>query len=872
MDPSPLCSQVIGKHYMDRLRSLSLLSPRYKPMPRNAVQAFMKLSDRLGTEYAASPSEKTLFRILAAPKVCLSSQHDSLLAPLLRSYPEVPWPLCESRAHIPNDLTPAESIQRLVEQERYSTAARRIRNDTQPVAITDDVFHQLQALHPSGPEQPFSLPKGRRPKPNPSQIDEDLFSSTLSSIRKDSTPGPTGWTVELLRIAFRTEGFKAFITSLANGIIAGHGPSGQLLTMASLIALPKEGSTTVRPIAISEIIYRFVTKVIVRHLQLGPSMLPNQFGVGTKGGVEPIVSAIHLAARHELPRHFTHLTILDASNAFNSIDRATVAQACNTHAPDLFKAARWSYGHPALLITKKDNGELASIKSVQGVRQGDPLSSALFSLGIRPFLERLIEHMDEHCLVLAYLDDIFILSADEHTLNKTLAFFESDNAPVSLNAAKCSTIPLSSISEAGTELLGTAIGSREYREAFLTRKVASVESYLPRLADLPHQHSLLLLRLCLQHDLRHLLRSPSSADLKASWARLDAALWSQIERMRGGQHAEPERRQIFDAISQLPVKLGGLGITSHQALAPLAAAAANASSRLALKTLLPALALPTDTTTQRERSLKHHTLSRNISLTAMSMAERIEVLESASRIGYAWLSVTPTRASDLISDSEVSAGLRSRYGRQPDPSLVCHLCASAYTRQHPDVCDRNPRGRTVRHNLLVQALARFLRSVPGTSIALEPPIEGSPSLRNDLRITSLSTSRIASTDIDLSVVAMATSLGEVDYVTPVVSRTAMAAATKTAAFQDLPLASALDVQRALLPRYRLKLHKVNQFPDYASHHNFRPLVLSAGGILEDSALSLLRSWFPAAGVWAKTRLWKELSLVILRCRASASTN
>jgi hypothetical protein len=124
----------------------------------------------------------------------------------------------------------------------------------------------------------------------------------------------------------------------------------------------------------------------------------------------------------------------------------------------------------------------------------------------------------------------------------------------------------------------------------------------------------------------------------------------------------------------------------------------------------------------------------------------------------------------------------------------------------------------------------------------------------------------------LSVVAVPTTLGENDYVTPVVSRTAMAAATRTAAFQDLPLASALDVQRALLPRYREKLRKVNQFPDYASHHNFRPLVMTAGGIFEDSALSLLRSWAPAAGEWAKTRLWKDLSLVILRCRASASTN
>jgi len=54
------------------------------------------------------------------------------------------------------------------------------------------------------------------------------------------------------------------------------------------------------------------------------------------------------------------------------------------------------------------------------------------------------------------------------------------------------------------------------------------------LASLPHQ-ALLLLRQCLQQDLRHLQRSlASDSKIKAAWSRLDQALLNELRRLRGG--------------------------------------------------------------------------------------------------------------------------------------------------------------------------------------------------------------------------------------------------------------------------------------------------------------------------------------------------
>jgi hypothetical protein len=92
------------------------------------------------------------------------------------------------------------------------------------------------------------------------------------------------------------------------------------------------------------------------------------------------------------------------------------------------------------------------------------------------------------------------------------------------------------------------------REHFLEAKIIAEESLLARLVDLPHQHALLVLRQCLQQNLRHLQRPLRSDDLKHLWERLDASLANSVRRIRATASPAPSQA-VDEALIALPIKL-----------------------------------------------------------------------------------------------------------------------------------------------------------------------------------------------------------------------------------------------------------------------------------------------------------------------------
>jgi hypothetical protein len=77
-------------------------------------------------------------------------------------------------------------------------------------------------------------------------------------------------------------------------------------------------------------------------LKLTHFLLPFQSGVGTKGGVEPVIRAAQRALDNSLGRPFTHRTSLDFSNAFKTVDRREIASGPRRFAPSLYRAGKWA--------------------------------------------------------------------------------------------------------------------------------------------------------------------------------------------------------------------------------------------------------------------------------------------------------------------------------------------------------------------------------------------------------------------------------------------------------------------------------------------------------------------------------------------------
>src|SRR5689334_15621869 len=110
------------------------------------------------------------------------------------------------------------------------------------------------------------------------------------------------------------------------------------------------------PIAVGDMIYRLVTKAIIRHSNRRDFLLPYQIGVGSKGGVEPVVRAVERALEGSLDQPYTDLTWLDFSNAFNTVDRRDIAEGLRQYAPVLYRAGRWAYGCTSSLVLSSPEG------------------------------------------------------------------------------------------------------------------------------------------------------------------------------------------------------------------------------------------------------------------------------------------------------------------------------------------------------------------------------------------------------------------------------------------------------------------------------------------------------------------------------------
>jgi hypothetical protein len=69
----------------------------------------------------------------------------------------------------------------------------------------------------------------------------------------------------------------------------------------------------------------------------------------------------------------------------------------------------------------------------KGFRQGDPLGPLMFSLGIRQLLDDLASALGPERLILAYHDDIYILSNDPNALEDVQAYFLARQPSIQLN-------------------------------------------------------------------------------------------------------------------------------------------------------------------------------------------------------------------------------------------------------------------------------------------------------------------------------------------------------------------------------------------------------------------------------------------------------
>jgi hypothetical protein len=287
---------------------------------------------------------------------------------------------------------------------------------------------------------------------------------------------------------------------------------------------------------------------------------------------------------------------VDLINAYNMCDRDSAFKVVEDVFPDCLKWVLSCYGMDAVLIF----GDTIILSSC-GFHQGDPLAFLLFSLTLQPIVEKIQQVIPDLEANVWYLDD-GALAGTREQLQRAVDIILQDGPARGLFLSTAATIsppskPKSTVwsphdrsddddpmergiprvQTDGIVLLGSPIGSREFAEQTIRKRITKINETTNKLLLLQDAHSeYVLLRSWLslqkimftlrsaqgEHDL---LRTSDPTDHQSLWKEFDSITREALIRIISVPVDNSQWKQ-----AQLPVSVGGLGLRSAWDHAPAA--------------------------------------------------------------------------------------------------------------------------------------------------------------------------------------------------------------------------------------------------------------------------------------------------------------
>ena len=528
------------------------------------------------------------------------------------------------------------------------------------------------------------------------------------------------------------------LSNVAKRIATTHVNPEGLSAFVACRLIPLDKCPGVRPIGVGEVPRRIIAKAILRIVgsDVEEAAGPLQVCAGQDGGCE---AAVH-AMRSVFQAPETEAVLLvDATNAFNSINRKAALHNINVLCPPLAQVLINTYRVPVRLFIT-GGGEIAS---TEGTTQGDPLAMAMYALAVTPLIDELRSRCPDVHQVW-YADD----ATGASTCRNLRAWWNglADLGPTfgyHPNASKtylvvkeehetCATQLFADtnvhITTHGKRHLGAALGSKTFTEEYVSAKVLGWTKEIEHLAKVavsqPHAAYAAFTH-GLSSRWTYLLRTiPDIQDLLLPLE--NAIHQSLIPALTGRPPCSTLERDLL----ALPIRLGGLGLYNPAAIAP---TTFQASQHLTAPLVAMIIAqevnqtIDPDSISAIKKNIRKSNRQRQVQL-AVNVYDQLppqlkRCVDLAKEKGSSsWLSVLPLEDHGFyLHKGEFRDALCLRYGWQLGSTPLACSCGAQFSVDHAMVCHMGGLP-TIRHNEIRDITGSLLTEVC-RNVAIEPPLQ-----------------------------------------------------------------------------------------------------------------------------------------------------
>jgi len=795
-------------------------------------------------------------------------------------------------------------IVQLVEQGKISKAAQLIEHESEGVAeITEEVMQQLRVLNPIGKSNPFGNWAGNN---RGVELDNKELDKIIGELDRQAAAGVDGWDADKLMFCYGTSGdgddekkeFRNFIRLYYKSMAEGTAGGETIMLSARLTPIKKE-TAGVRPITCGSLIYRVGMKYLRRILG-DQGMLPNQFGVGSKGGMEPIAEWIKQCVDQSSETNRLYLIEGDGKEAFQRMKRKHIANQIKLKAPEYWKLAKWDLNKSTpLIINSKETFNV--ITNSEGVRQGGPESGYFYSLGMIPILEGLQQLDELNNKVAGYYDNTFIITSniEMEAIAKNYIEQQKGETGYEWKASSVKTHDLWSVKEGKTsiETSGFCIGSIERRKEFLQKQVKKLEGVIHRLRQMPKQHQLLLLQQSTANKLRHLLRIMDTKGCEEQLNKIDTLIYDKVDEMRN-LPVDEQRTTEETAIMGLPYNDAGLGIYSYQDTAPGARRASIAQSRVELiqrglssKELLIALAEqmedqgiadeenaycadgPTPTVEEENLQLVKQKVLNKAMLKIkheellLRLTPDEQLIHVDNRQVTKVFGLIPKGKYRRLTNAQVAATLNILLMREKSKGEVCVACAKYNSPQHYELCEACKivaKKTQYRHDAIRDKICEGLNKRKGLKAITEPFVfQTKPNINSAERADILITTT-ENEDENQAIIGLSDIMTKVVVSAHTKEKRRIALTKATAdGITDITKRKEKEIQAALQIGVEQKEHGYSRAK--AEGINVIPLLISTGGTFHKIFYKWLKKAFP--DTTQRRGVIADIAIILARGRA-----